>query len=1160
MLRPLLIIGVGGAGGKTIRAMKQELNRILESSGYTDGIPAAWQFLQIDTTYDGVDFPAPMLPVDEFHCVVPAGFSYGEILASIARKGTLSEQQGMLAGWGIPGTEVAINHGAGQIRAIGRAVGVADSSAILRAMQHVISKMNAPSAKSELATIAHVMGAGNVMSAPQAFVISSLGGGSGSGMFMDTAELLKRATSESWAQEAISFLYTPEVFSSIGGGGREIPKNSLGAMNELVASKWVGISERSETLYSKLGLVSGDSAGKREYGCKGNFLIGARNDQNIDIRVGVDGEGMEEVFLTVGEALAGAISNDEISEFLYHRAFVTVTHTASAIDISGLAPESVNVDNPTLTAAGIGFGQLSVGTDRIVDYVADAMAKVQIEILLWPELTNPLLMNGAAVIALIQDKSDQVWPDFLVDSGLDERGSQTQIIDAIIPDQLSDRVKQYVAGIIKRNVSSTAKPLATFSKAVWSDWETESPAFLKTLKGEMGSKAEKWVPEIQSHLQELIARELMSNGYAITTNLIERLKIELRDYIAPELDREHTGLQQAVNGFDQRVFGTRLSEIAEGLTGVSTQNSPFLDKIAYSLMRVIEFQVKAYLYSLASSLVEDMQHFFIEPLIEQLTASRFTLQSSQRSPVTPNGASNPYMHFPTWGSGVVPSRYRSRPLDRTLIDPGDYESVYDFYASKDSNGGPVFRESVSASLLGKKLNPVPGDSNMQKLITIKSPWITSVRDAQSSMGAAASKVDWTFNADLVELSQSNRRWLKNMDSSFGKFTDISIREYVSAAGESPQVRAAREVEFVRELHALLKNSQPLILLNPKAMQHILNAFDGKHAGGVLLKSSKIPFDVNSTVGQQCVSILQQTGLYSIATSFVQDWFDPGNNASSMSVVSTSQASLPAWAFASLTDPILEMAERSKIMIQTWEQFWDGRRTRPLTEAVPFEAEMRRSIITGWFVATLFGMRKVKPVPAGRTVQIWNPTLKTPEWSSFPSPLLATHNEDSRHESWVLPQLLMSAGIALAEFGKSGNPEFLNGYRLLKYLGREVTTSFINRDHWDGHGAGDLLPTGERSQSNYLKNWVESGELPNENGELLKVLQASLALTPDRAEALIKTVQLLNTEYKNIWSEMSSRAWHDLPETWELKEDIDQALSDIAEYVSHLRSSTSFTSD
>jgi hypothetical protein len=248
------------------------------------------------------------------------------------------------------------------------------------------------------------------------------------------------------------------------------------------------------------------------------------------------------------------------------------------------------------------------------------------------------------------------------------------------------------------------------------------------------------------------------------------------------------------------------------------------------------------------------------------------------------------------------------------------------------------------------------------------------------------------------------------------------------------------------------------------------------------------------------------------------------------------------------------------MIQTWEQFWDGRRTRPLTEAVPFEAEMRRSIITGWFVATLFGMRKVTPLPAGRTVQIWNPTLKTPVWSSFPSPLLATHNEDSRHESWVLPQLLMSAGIALAEFGKSGNPEFLNGYRLLKYLGREVTTSFINRDHWDGYGGGDLLPTGERSQSNYLKNWVISGEMPDTNLELLQLLQESLASSDSRSAALIQTVEVIRAQYSDIWSEMSSRAWHDLPETWELKEDIDQALSDIAEYVSQLRSSTSFTSD
>lgn len=616
MFSPLLIIGVGGAGGKTIRAIKQELIRTLESSGHAERIPAAWQFLQIDTTIDGVDFPAPMLANDEIHCVVPAGSSYGEILEGIVGKGTVSEQQSMLAGWGIPASPIAINHGAGQIRAIGRAAGVADSSAILRAMQHVISKMNAPSAKSELATIAHVMGAGNVMGAPQAFIISSLGGGSGSGMFMDTAEILKRATSETWAQEAISFLYTPEVFSSIGGGGREIPKNSLGAMNELIASQWAGISTRSELLYTKLGLVSRNSSEEKEYGHRENILIGASNYWTVNNSIDVSSGTMNDFFSGFAKIFSGAILNDGIQDFL----------------------------------------------DQQISYL-----------------------------------------------------------------------------------------------------------------------------------------------------------------------------------FQQ---GTVTNDV----------------------------------------------------------------------------------------SGLTPEKFSNSTLSAT----------------------------------------------------------------------------------------------------------------------------------------------------------------------------------------------------------------------------------PLWAIPSLIEPILHSIAVSKNHRQTWNQFWDGRRTRPLTECIPFETEIRRSMITGWFVATLFGMRKVTPIPEGRTVQIWNPISNPPSWSNFPSPLLNTHIEDSRHESWVLPQLLMSAGIALAEFGKSGNPEFINGYRLLKYFGREVTTSFINRDHWDGKGSGDLLPTGERSRSQYLKDWVQSGELPDKDRELLKELQVSLALSPDRVEALIKTVQLIRSQYKTIWDTFSETPWHSLPETWELKEDIDLALNDITKYVECIQVSSSHT--
>jgi len=219
MIRPLLIIGVGGAGGKTIRAMKQELNRILESSGYTGGIPSAWQFLHIDTTYDGVSFPAPMLPPNEFHCVVPQGATYRDILGSITARFPQQEQQSVLAGWAIPAPTIPINTSPRQDRTIGRTVGVANSTKTLKAIQNSISKMESPTSMPELANFAKALEAKNPVNQPQVLILSSLGGGTGSGLFIDVAEIVKHSTSSAWGNEATTFLFAPDVFKSLGAAG-----------------------------------------------------------------------------------------------------------------------------------------------------------------------------------------------------------------------------------------------------------------------------------------------------------------------------------------------------------------------------------------------------------------------------------------------------------------------------------------------------------------------------------------------------------------------------------------------------------------------------------------------------------------------------------------------------------------------------------------------------------------------------------------------------------------------------------------------------------------------------------------------------------------------------------------------------------------------------
>ena len=657
MLRPLLLIGLGGSGGKTLRAIQQALQQNLESSGYSGGIPEAWQFLQIDTTYIQGDlgFSAPMLSAAEFYSIVPMGIHRDELLSAIEKASPQGKLQSFLGGWGIPSNPVPINTSPSQKRADARQAGIPSLARTRETIARSEARMTSNEALAELAEVSKLLNFEFPEITPQVFIFSSMGGTTGSGLLVDIAEVLKSVNSAFSLREAISFLYTPDVFNSIPRGMfGSIPKNALGAMNELIASRTGYLSKKSHDLYYNFGVPPQIEVGI--IGCHTNVLVGA-----------------------------------------------------------------INISN---------------------------------------------------------DLKDQTMDDIILKFG------------------------------------------ALFGKAI--------------LQGEI----------------------------------------------------------------------------------------------------------------------------------------------------------------------------------------------------------PNFLEQQ----------------------------IDSVRKQS------------TTNTDNSGLS-------------------------------------AKELDIV-------------------------------HAGGS------------------------------------KNWDLP-----------------PMWTFAPLIESILEQVAISKNNPDTWHQFWGGRRSRPIVEAIPFENQMRRSIITGWFVARLFGLieidfdkklrqesvvetrsvseevrgflfgqglavekkdrQKEETVQSnapsstvGRTVRIWNPTLQVPGWSTFPSPLLPTHPKDERSK-FVLPQLLVSAGIALAEFGKSGNPDSIAGYRLLKYIGREVTTAVGNHDSWDGDGDGDMLPTGLRGKSTLLQDWVRSDIRPVDGPELMRPLQGNLESQESRIQAILKTIDETRDFYQSVWKDLQDVRWQDLPESWELKEDIDLALSSIYGYVEQL---------
>jgi hypothetical protein len=1155
----MLFIGAGGAGDKTLRAIKFELGRIIEAAGYPHGIPDAWQFINFDTTYDGVDYPFPMLGGEHHYRTVPQGVLFRDIKEKYEKDKSVRDLQEILTGWGYTIPAVPINTSYPTQRAVGRHASILDSPGILKALQGSIARMSSPTALGELVNISETLGLPSPDANPQAFLISSLGGTSGSGIFLDIAELLKRATSQQWASNLTSFLYTPEVFDSLGNLSRNLSMNTLGAINEMSAGRFCGLSQRSHLLFEKAGIAR-TMEFEHGFGPKTNFLIGAKNSQGVDIRVGAMSSGIHEVFAAVGQSIAELLADQACSEHFYNQLLYLAGSPRPMIDQSGLAPDLYGSGIKSF-ASGIGFAKLSLGSDLLLEYVSDALTKRQIENLLWPELSPEILKPDVLVRQLIEDSAQELWPDFLTNSGLNERGESTQISDKLIPNNWRNTVRDHMEVAVSGNISHDAMSLADFTRKVWLDWEKESDALLQEFEGVIQSNLQSWLIQFREHFQELIKSTVITSGFNVTHELTVRLESELVDYTCLELAEEGRQYLRAVSGFDQVSFQKRILELAGDLKSLTSQEKALLEDLQTSLEKVFSFKLLGIAANLMAASIAELTNNLIKPLIQALVNSRYELSRNVGQSIQVNGLKNPFPEFPNWGSGKVPHKYGPRTTETALIDESDFENIFNLYSKSDGNAS--FEKFVSQSLLNDAFSADKDNYLSRALVTLKSHHDEKPDHSKAKRRELAPAFEWDFTTDIEKLKLHNRYFLRNTSDPISQIFSMSIRDYVNDPGMPVVERKEREKQFVYKFEAFIRNSEPLISYNELAISKYLSHLSGLPLSTAsLLKMGRIPFALNSEIGQRCAAILIRLGRDPNSPIFEMEFFDPTSNKKSISALCTTQSDLPLWAFASLSAPILEEAAIASGEISMWRYFSDGRRSRPLVEAIPFEGEIRRSIITGWFITSFLGMRDVQDSHNGSSVRIWNQNLSKANWSHFPSPLLANSIGVGLRTDWILPALLKSATLAQLKFGHSGDRSEIEGYLYLKYLGREVTCSIPNRDAWDHNGMGDLLPTGEIGRSELISNWVQDFPNPSKDGSVLPLLQKILDRGESRKAALLETVQKIKQEYINGWISSESTPWYKLPEMWELREDLDAAFDDIHHYVLGLpdKSTNSLLSD
>lgn len=97
----------------------------------------------------------------------------------------------------------------------------------------------------------------------------------------------------------------------------------------------------------------------------------------------------------------------------------------------------------------------------------------------------------------------------------------------------------------------------------------------------------------------------------------------------------------------------------------------------------------------------------------------------------------------------------------------------------------------------------------------------------------------------------------------------------------------------------------------------------------------------------------------------------------------------------------------------------------------------------------------------------------------------------------------------------------------------------------------MLPTGVRGKSTLIQDWIINNIQPGDSPELKSPLQGNLGSQPSRMQAILKTIDETRNNYQSVWKELEDVRWQDLPETWEIKDDIDLALISIYEYVTGL---------
>lgn len=997
----MLFVGCGGSGVKTVRMIRRRIENHLRFSGYSGAFPRAWQFLAIDVpTID--DSSAELRAVD--------GVRYVGLTESHATyRGDSGADRHLVRspGWAEflqwrpnpSGVSANIVKGASQQRAVGRVVVTTFADKVQQAIQQAVEECT--NNMDGLMECAHGMGHRVVSTTefgtPMVVLVSSLGGGAGSGMFLDVADMLRMSAraGDHWLRGNLcAVLYDPSVFEDDGVDARGgISPNSLAAISEVVAGQWHPWAPSD-----LLGEFVGDlgSFGGPEF----TFLIGSGNG-TMNLR------DADQVYEATADALATWVTNDDLGTDI--DAFVFGNWGESPV--TSKSPLHGGAAS-RLPLSSFGLSRVTVGNKRFAEYAERRIVNAAVESLLRRPRSAVETFSGSlgeAAKARVAEDDYGLVARFLNRCGLNEDSpeggdSNDQVINAIRDTQ---ELKREVASLVETVKGRLNDPENLYAHAKGAG-DTEFSGRPALFRDKHRLRAIEWSESIQSKVIEETLEELSREGLAVTIEILGEVKERLASTFPSQLASEAAALR---NKDPWSTLANRLSSFnAKRKQGVPTEAKKVVGTLFENRLKLA---IEADLRVEVAGVLADMANNFIAPLIASLEDAQHALTEARARGEVQSASDK-----------SVPDDLKPSPAEVMLVETKRFAPLYDELLTKTSQSVEEAVRDVLCAHYGLVRSYERAAEHLHPFAM--TPWRPALHHQlpeELNTGRTPAKASINVRLTVPELTVRADHWLAgDVDTPVGAFIAKGIRDWITDPDVGENERQQRGQDLATKLDKAFNLAAPLIERNMQWIGQVLGVPAGN--GGVNTWDVIVPLAEGDAGFDEVTQVLQRRlGSIDVSRCFVNR--RKGTRRQDSIELFTVLAPLPPSAFASLVHPVVTNW-RASVEDHPYGDgnFWRHRRARPLMDALPLHEHTRACLARGWTTARILDAVEWPDYESAATISVDGVTKQF----TYP-PLPGQPAEVDDEFGHLLETAILSEFLAAA-----GEPEGYEALMLLMSLG------------------------------------------------------------------------------------------------------------------------------